>query len=130
MIIEQTIWKHEPEKITLFFISQTGHGKPLVNDYEYISPEGKEQLVQEIKKDNSMFRVFEGRWPYFVFVIYKKHYNTRDNVAAIQEAYQKVREKYPDQVIKTTSQNKTILAALQDEPNVEFYTRSRGPLTK
>lgn len=130
MIINQTIWKWEPEKITLFFISQTGHGKPLVNDFEYIAPDYAAEMKAEVARDNTMFRVFSSRFPNYVFVIYKKHYNTRDNAAAIKEAYQKVRELYPDQVIKTTSQNQTILAALQEEPNLEFYTKSRGPLIK
>lgn len=130
-VIEQTIWKWEPEKITLFFISQTGHGKPLINDYEYVSPEGKERLREEIKNDNTMYRVFNDKYrTHYVFVIYKKHYNTRDNAAAIQEAYAKFREVYPDQVVKTTNQNKNIFAALKDEENLQFYTRSRGLLSK
>lgn len=126
MIFEKTIWKYEPEKITLFLISQTGHGKPLINDLAFVSPVGLATLKQEIAKDNTMFRVFSCHKPYFVFAIYKKHYNTRDDAAAIKKAYAKVREMYPDKVIKTTSQNKTILAALQGEPNLEFYSKSKA----
>lgn len=128
MVVDQTIWKIEPEKITLFFITQGGHGKPLINAFQHVAPEVVERLKENVKADNTMHRVFSFHKEHYVFVIYKKHYLTRDTVENIRTAFKKVREEYPDQIIKLPRENDTIFAALKEEPNVQFYTKLKGPL--
>lgn len=123
MIVNDYFFKVEKEKISLFFISQTGHGKPAVNILQKVWPNAAAKLKSEVAADNTMFRVFSLIFDHDVAVIYKKHYNTRDNAAAIREAYQKIRDLYPDQVIKIPNHNKAIFAALENEPNIEFYTK-------
>ena len=129
-IVDQTIWVIEPDKPTLFFVTQSGHGKPLINAFKDVSPGGAAQMLKEIETDNTMFRVFTAWKDHYVFVIYKKHYATRDTAAAIMQAYQAVREKYPDQKFKTAYENKSIFAALKDEDNLEFYKRLSGPIIR
>lgn len=129
-IIDQTIWIIEPDKPTLFFVTQSGHGKPLINAFKEVSPSGAAQMLKKIETDNTMFRVFTAWKDHYVFVIYKKYYATRDTAAAIAEAYEEVRKLYPDQVFKTAYENKTVLAALKDQENLEFYTKLSGPIIK
>lgn len=124
MVKNEYFWKYEPEKISVFFISQTGHGKPLINELKNIQPEAEEIIKNEIAKDNSLFRVFTGKRKDQVFVIYKKHFNTRDRADAILNAAKLVMEKHPNKTFKTTAENPMILSTLKDLPNFEFYKYS------
>lgn len=130
MIVDNTIWKYEPEKQIIIFISQTGHGKPMVAAHEYVNPKGAAALKEAVAENNSIGRVITPHREYISFVIYKKHYNTRDKVDDILAAFKAVREKFPTKTLKISMGNPKIFDVLVEEPNVEFYSRWEGPLTK
>lgn len=119
IIPKSNIWQYEKDKKILIFISQTGHSKPLINNLKEVAPRYAAKMEELLSQDNSMYRVIE--LDRFVFVIYKKHYNTRDNAAQILEAYNAL----PEGLYKTTVENANILAALKDKPNIMFYETSQ-----
>lgn len=126
MIVDNSIWKYEPEKQTIIFISQTGHGKPMVAAYNHVNSQGGEKLKEAVKEDNTLFRVFTPHREHTSFVIYKKHYNTRDKAEDILKAFEAVRQAFPNKTLKLSMEQPLVYETLKDEPNVEFYTRSAG----
>ena len=117
-----------PRKKILVFITQGGHlsGK-IMKGIDFRLPKVIEELKEELSKDNSIGRIFEIRD--IIFVIYKKHYNTKITSDQFNKLLQKSSSILNNYKLKITNEDwpsfKDII--IQNIPDIEYRESSEWP---
>ena len=118
------VFKWEPHKRILFFITQGGHlSGDLMKSLAERNPQVLLELHQELAKDNSIGRYFTLENDRYGFLIVRKHYNTKPNAAE----FMKMLGSLPKVMHKTTLETHPVYAKVLQElqlADVEIYETS------
>lgn len=119
-----------PRKKILVFITQGGHlsGK-IMKGIDFRLPAVITKMKEELANDNSIGRVFEIRD--IIFVVYKKHYNTKLTTAQFDKFLEKIAQQLNQNNLKITNEDwpnyKDVI--IKYIPTIEYRESSEWPYT-
>ena len=118
----------EPRRKILAFITQGGHisGK-VMKGIEYRLPARIKQMKAILPQNNKIGDVIET--DYVVFVVLRKHYNTKVSEKNFEEVIEKALPKISNQLLKTTNEDWPQFEHIirKHIPNIEYRFSSEWP---